>query len=124
MSSWSYIQKNITIVTIGTEDNIEKKRKFIKDKFSFNIDLIGIENHGRSNKSSVDMRDGVFIDDHVDCLHSSNAKIKILIKTNENAEWSKIEPNEDIYVVNNWYEVYSILDFITKNEEMYLWDTL
>ena len=70
------------------------------------------------------MRDGVFIDDHVDCLHSSNAKIKILIKTNENAEWSKIEPNEDIYVVNNWYEVYSILDFITKNEEMYLWDTL
>lgn len=116
--------ENITIVTIGTEDNIEKKRKFIKDKFSFNINLIDIENHGRSNKSSVDMRDGVFIDDHVDCLHSSNAKIKILIKTNENAEWSKIEPNEDIYVVNNWYEVYSILDFITKNEEMYLWDTL
>lgn len=116
--------ENITIVTIGTEDNIEKKRKFIKDKFSFNIDLIGIENHGRSNKSSVDMRDGVFIDDHVDCLHSSNAKVKILIKTSENAEWSKIEPNDDIYVVSNWYEIYSILDFITKNKEMYLWDTL
>ena len=57
-------------------------------------------------------------------LHSSNAKVKILIKTSENSEWSKIEPNDDIYVVSNWYEIYSILDFITKNKEMYLWDTL
>ena len=114
----------VSVVTIGTDINLEKKRIFVKDRFPFDIELIGIKNDGRSNKGSVDMRDGVFIDDHIDCLHSSNAKVKILIKTSENAEWSKIEPNDDIYVVSNWYEIYSILDFITKNKEMYLWDTL
>lgn len=114
----------VSVVTIGTDINLEKKKRFIKDRFHFDIELIGIRNDGRSNKGSVDMRDGVFIDDHIDCLHSSNAKVKILIKTSENAEWSKIEPNDDIYVVSNWYEIYSILDFITKNKEMYLWDTL
>lgn len=114
----------MSVVTIGTDINLEKKRRFVKDRFSFDIELIGIKNDGRSNKGSVDMRNGVFIDDHIDCLHSSNAKVKILIKTSENSEWSKIEPNDDIYVVSNWYEIYSILDFITKNKEMYLWDTL
>ena len=114
----------VSVVTIGTDINLEKKRMFVKNRFPFDIELIGIKNDGRSNKGSVDMRDGVFIDDHIDCLHSSNAKVKILIKTSENAEWSKIEPNDDIYVVSNWYEIYSILDFITKNKEMYLWDTL
>lgn len=114
----------MSVVTIGTDINLEKKRRFVKDRFPFDIELIGIKNDGRSNKGSVDMRDGVFIDDHIDCLHSSNAKVKILIKTSENSEWSKIEPNDDIYVVSNWYEIYSILDFITKNKEMYLWDTL
>lgn len=114
----------MSVVTIGTDINLEKKRIFVKNRFPFDIELIGIKNDGRSNKGSVDMRDGVFIDDHIDCLHSSNAKVKILIKTSENAEWSKIEPNDDIYVVSNWYEIYSILDFITKNKEMYLWDTL
>ena len=113
----------ISIVTIGTKDNLENKKRFLKEN-NLELTFYGIENNGRSDKSSVDMHNGVFIDDHIGCLHSSNAKIKILMKTNENAEWSKIEPNEDIYVVNNWYEVYSILDFITKNEEMYLWDTL
>lgn len=114
----------VSVVTIGTDINLEKKRIFVKNRFPFDIELIGIKNDGRSNKGSVNMRDGVFIDDHIDCLHSSNAKVKILIKTSENAEWSKIEPNDDIYVVSNWYEIYSILDFITKNKEMYLWDTL
>ena len=114
----------MSVVTIGTDINLEKKRRFVKDRFSFDIELIGIKNDGRSNKGSVDMRNGVFIDDHIDCLHSSNAKVKILIKTSENSEWSKIEPNDDIYIVSNWYEIYSILDFITKNKEMYLWDTL
>lgn len=114
----------MSVVTIGTDINLEKKRRFVKDRFPFDIELIGIKNDGRSNKGSVDMRDGVFIDDHIDCLHSSNAKVKMLIKTSENSEWSKIEPNDDIYVVSNWYEIYSILDFITKNKEIYLWDTL
>ena len=71
-----------------------------------------------------DRHNGVFIDDHIGCLHSSNAKIKILMKNVENGEWNKVEPNDDIYVVNNWYEVYSIFDFIKKNKELYLWEIL
>lgn len=113
----------ISIVTIGTKDNLENKKRFLKEN-NLELTFYGIENNGRSDKSSVDMHNGVFIDDHIGCLHSSNAKIKILMKNVENGEWNKVEPNDDIYVVNNWYEVYSISDFIKKNKELYLWEIL
>lgn len=113
----------ISIVTIGTKDNLENKKRFLKEN-NLELTFYGIENNGRSDKSSVNMHNGVFIDDHIGCLHSSNAKIKILMKNVENGEWNKVEPNDDIYVVNNWYEVYSIFDFIKKNKELYLWEIL
>ena len=113
----------ISIVTIGTKDNLENKKIFLKEN-NLELTFYEIENNGRSDKSSVDMHNGVFIDDHIGCLHSSNAKIKILMKNVENGEWNKVEPNDDIYVVNNWYEVYSIFDFIKKNKELYLWEIL
>ena len=113
----------ISIVTIGTKDNLENKKRFLKEN-NLELTFYGIENNGRSDKSSVDMHNGVFIDDHIGCLHSSNAKIKILMKNVENGEWNKVEPNDDIYVVNNWYEVYSIFNFIKKNKELYLWEIL
>ena len=113
----------ISIVTIGTKDNLENKKRFLKGN-NLELTFYGIENNGRSDKSSVDMHNGVFIDDHIGCLHSSNAKIKILMKNVENGEWNKVEPNDDIYVVNNWYEVYSIFDFIKKNKELYFWEIL
>lgn len=113
----------ISIVTIGTKDNLENKKRFLKEN-NLELTFYGIENNGRSDKSSADMHNGVFIDDHIGCLHSSNAKIKILMKNVENGEWNKVEPNDDIYVVNNWYEVYSIFDFIKKNKELYLWEIL
>lgn len=113
----------ISIVTIGTKDNLENKKRFLKEN-NLELTFYGIENNGRSDKSSVDMHNGVFIDDHIGCLHSSNAKIKILMKNVENGEWNKVEPNDDIYVVNNWYEVYYIFDFIKKNKELYLWEIL
>lgn len=113
----------ISIVTIGTKYNLENKKRFLKEN-NLELTFYGIENNGRTDKSSVDMHNGVFIDDHIGCLHSSNAKIKILMKNVENGEWNKVEPNDDIYVVNNWYEVYSIFDFIKKNKELYLWEIL
>ena len=113
----------ISIVTIGTKDNLENKKRFLKEN-NLELTFYGIENNGRSDKSSVDMHNDVFIDDHIGCLHSSNAKIKILMKNVENGEWNKVEPNDDIYVVNNWYEVYSIFDFIKKNKELFLWEIL
>ena len=113
----------ISIVTIGTKDNLENKKRFLKEN-NLELTFYGIENNGRSDKSSIDMHNGVFIDDHIGCLHSSNAKTKILMKNVENGEWNKVEPNDDIYVVNNWYEVYSIFDFIKKNKELYLWEIL
>lgn len=113
----------ISIVTIGTKDNLENKKRFLKEN-NLELTFYEIENNGRSDKSSVDMHNGVFIDDHIGCLHSSNAKIKILMKNVENGEWNKVEPNDDIYVVNNWYEVYSVFDFIKKNKELYLWEIL
>ena len=70
------------------------------------------------DKSFVDMSGGIFIDDNVDCLRTSNAKVKILIKNNVDTKWNEIKPNEEIYVVNTWDEILEIIDFFYKNREM------
>lgn len=106
------------IVTIGTEINLNKKRKWIDENISNKIKFSGILNDGRNVKSSIDMSNGILIDDHIDCLRSSNAKIKILLN-NTNGEWNQVGVNDEIYVTHDWYEIESILKFIIKNEGIF-----
>ena len=108
---------NIHIATIGTDKNLKNKMKWIKENLNVDFNFNGILDTGISDKSSVDMSGAIFVDDRIDNLRSSNANIKILYKNYHNYSWQQIEPNDDIYVVDSWEQIYSILDFISKNPE-------
>lgn len=108
---------NIHIATIGTDKNLKNKMKWIKENLNIDFNFNGILDTGINDKSSVDMSGAIFIDDRTDNLRSSNANIKILYKNYHNYSWQQIEPNDNIYVVDSWEQIYSILDFISKNPE-------
>lgn len=108
---------NIHIATIGTDKNLKNKMKWIKENLNIDFNFNGILDTGINDKSSVDMSGAIFIDDRTDNLRSSNANIKILYKNYHNYSWQQIEPNDNIYVVDSWEQICSILDFIFKNPE-------
>ena len=108
---------NIHIATIGTDNNLKNKMKWIKENLNIDFNFNGILDTGINDKSSVDMSGAIFVDDRIDNLRSSNANIKILYKNYHNYSWQQIEPNDNIYVVDSWEQICSILDFISKNPE-------
>lgn len=108
---------NIHIATIGTDNNLKNKMKWIKENLNIDFNFNGILDTGINDKSSIDMSGAIFVDDRTDNLRSSNANIKILYKNYHNYSWQQIEPNDNIYVVDSWEQIYSILDFISKNPE-------
>ena len=108
---------NIHIATIGTDKNLKNKMKWIKENLNMDFNFNGILDTGINDKSSIDMSGAIFVDDRIDNLRSSNANIKILYRNYHNYSWQQIEPNDNIYVVDSWKQIYSILDFISKNPE-------
>ena len=119
LDSINYIKNlaNIHIATIGTDNNLKNKMKWIKENLNIDFNFNGILDTGINDKSSIDMSGAIFIDDRTDNLRSSNANIKILYKNYHNYSWQQIEPNDNIYVVDSWEQICSILDFISKNPE-------
>ena len=96
----------ITIVSIGTTQNLSKKEKFINEKLPFvsKSVLIPVEkNKLIMDKSSVDMSNGILIDDVEDNLFSSNATMQILYENIPKAEWNSKWTGERI---NDWYDFY------------------
>ncbi|MCM0650017.1 HAD hydrolase-like protein [Clostridium swellfunianum] len=72
----------LVICSLGNLDNISNKAKWIKNNLPFikNVILISSAvgaNGMKMDKSSVDMKNSIFIDDHIDSLLSSNAEVKI-----------------------------------------------
>lgn len=109
---------NYHIATIGTKDNLENKEKWMGHNFKFKYKYDRIEKDG-IGKSSVDMLNGILIDDHIDNLRSSNAKIKILYKGGIETDWNTINEQSEIdksfMIADNWIEVDKILENILKN---------
>ena len=64
------------------------------------------------------MQGGIQIDDNIRSIENTNAAIKILLKNEHDFPWNNLKPNIDnLYVVQNWKEVYQILEFFNKNPE-------
>lgn len=104
-------------VTMGKQANLFRKEYFLIDKLIdfASYGFIAVDEEKYSDKSHVDMEDSIFIDDRIDNLRTSNAKVKILFKAYNDFEWQQVEPNEDIYIVNTWSEIRDILLFISEN---------
>lgn len=104
------------IVTIGTVKNLYLKNLWLQENTTFEIkDFIGINNFikdrknpNRMDKSLINMQDGIFMDDHINNINSSNAEIRILFQEeNRNHNWSKptLESklgDETLWIARNW----------------------
>jgi 5'(3')-deoxyribonucleotidase len=99
----------VIICSIGTLDNISYKSQWIKNNLGFikNIILIcnSVEKGGiRTDKSIVDMKNAIFIDDHADNLESSNAELKICF--GKEYEWNRNWQGQRCF---SWREVENLL---------------
>lgn len=67
---------DIVVVTSGFRPNLAQKEKWIKDNLPF-CEFIGVNMKKHKDKSHVDMKGGIFIDDSYSNLSTSNADFKI-----------------------------------------------
>lgn len=105
-------------VTKGSVYNLFKKKEFlyeevdIKDAFK-DFSFIGIADD--EDKASIDMTDGIQIDDNYSNLKNTKAKIKILVKnyveSTVNNSYGMIDTPDNLYNVNSLTEVLDILKF-------------
>lgn len=85
LSLASYFE--LIVVSIGSAENLAKKSLYIKEHFPMIHDVILIRNSDiRMDKSIIDMKGGILIDDNSNNLVSSNADIKICF--GKDAEWN------------------------------------
>ena len=105
----NYDKFNWVITTKGTPLNLQKKFEWLNQHWPFEMEKIGITNDGLS-KSSVDMANGIQIDDTANAL-DTNADVKILYKDFHNYYWQQVEPCDNVLVVNDWNDIENILQF-------------
>lgn len=95
---------NIHIVTLGTEENLVKKAKWIRDNINnrkFIKDFIGITRYGDEvGKSIINMSDSIFIDDHTQNLISSNADYRYIF--GRKTGWNNDADNLGYIRLHNW----------------------
>lgn len=99
----------IIICSLGTLDNISYKSRWIKDNLPFIQHVILISNVVgaggiKTDKSTINMKDSIFIDDHADNLFSTNAKHKICF--GKEYSWNESWTGERCF---NWREVEDLL---------------
>lgn len=113
---------NFVFVTKGTTENINKKKEYLQKHLGKTFEYIGLpiiyheddDAQKRFSKASVNMRHGIQVDDRIDCLESTNAPVKILLKMYGDHYWNLPEDYSGIpnlYVVTNWEEAIQIIDF-------------
>ena len=104
---------HFNMCTIGTQQNLLNKYNWIMNNIHGEINIFGIP--WGYNKDRMDMCDAIQIDDSVEMLKNTNAKIKILFKGNRECERNQILSNDEFYVVNTWEEIDDMLKFYEKH---------
>lgn len=94
----------IVVVSMGSYPNLVIKEQWLHKHIPFAI-FIGCDFERASDKAHVDMGDGVFIDDSLGNLITSNAKLKICF--GDKYPWN--EHNVDYVRAWNWQEVKEML---------------
>lgn len=108
---------NIIIVSKVDMSIIQRKFNWIKNHLidiGINVEFYGVP-LGKS-KSIIDMSDGIMIDDNASFLKETNAKYKILYKSNRKFD-TKQEWNG--YTVSSWKELNKLLHNIISKEKGY-----
>lgn len=102
-------------VSKGYKANIDKKRALIEDKFPGSEFIPCLFYPGVDcdyDKSHIDMRGGIQIDDRFDCLCKTNASCKILIDNGRDLKWSRQTKTIDgLYKARGWKDAGEILEY-------------
>lgn len=93
----------IIFCSSGSYPNLQLKRRWLNVHFPY-AEFIPVEMPTYKDKSSVDMKDGVFIDDCTHNLITSNADVKICY--GKVYEWNK---DWDGIRCERWEEIYQII---------------
>ena len=99
----------ITVVSLGTHDNIKNKKVWMRLHLP-NVKFIGLPMH--CPKSTIDMSDGIFVEDVLKNLDVSNAKHKIVF--GDEYEWNITDKYHRCF---NWYEVYDYVNKLVRDEK-------
>lgn len=106
---------NIVFVSHGYSPNLRLKEEWIKYHFPY-AEFIGVNLKIHSDKSCVDMSDGIFIDDKTSNLESSNAEYKIcygnIYEWNEDFKEDKI----NTFSARDWEEVMRCIEKIEEQD--------
>ena len=95
---------DVYIVSHGYSPNLKLKENWIKNNLPFCIEFIGVNLKKHSDKSCVNMSDGVFIDDKLSNIKSSNAKKNILF--GKEYSWNIDNSDDKSYVrCFTWNEI-------------------
>ena len=94
---------DITIVSSGYSPNLKIKEKWINEHLPY-CKFIGVNLKEYKDKSHIDMSDGVFIDDSMHNLITSNALINICF--GDEYEWNK---NWTGFKCKNWTDIKNFL---------------
>ncbi len=100
---------DIYIVTIGTQKNINLKTTYI-EKYLKGFKTIYIYNgdNCEMNKSTINMNDGILIDDHISNLDSSSASMKFVFGL-------ETDYNKSDYIrMENWTEGVVLMEIANK----------
>lgn len=118
---------NWEFLTIGTKKNLSKKYKYLKKQFqefleNKTVKYTGLLSHqnilNKSNyikKYKLQDQFLIQIDDNYDNLKNSQVDLKILIKNYYDREYNKVNPGDNVYIVNTWREIIEILNFYNSN---------
>lgn len=101
---------SIQVVSHGYSPNLALKKNWIELELCYGIDFQGINLKHHEDKSCVNMTNGIFIDDKLKNLETSNATHKILF--GKEYKWNKGYDPEKIYRCYNWDEVMKIINEI------------
>ena len=115
---------NNVIVTAGVDETFKKKKTLLQRTLEDNnlsydkifSDFFGITDIHNFDKSVVDMREGIQIDDAYFNLIDTNARCKILLKNYMETDYNNSfgdykEILDNLYEVNNFTEIHQILEF-------------
>lgn len=105
---------SIQLVTKVHREGMENKATWISKNIPSSLIPTIIFVDSGASKKDIDMEGGVSIDDFVENLRETNAKIKILYAPYPDAEECQIDNLDEVYMVSTWHEIGSILEFYRK----------
>lgn len=96
------------ISTASHGKNLELKKIWISENMPY---VKGIFSSDGNDKSNIDMRHAIQIDDMYECLEHTNSYVKILYKNGNNFAWQRHDNDDMVYDVNDWNEIGSMFDY-------------